>query len=68
MQQAIREVHSANMKEEDAAKFHELHKEGQLLKPEQPGHVIAKLSLEAPKELSGKFLSWNDEELAAFQE
>lgn len=68
MQQEIRETHSSNMSKDEAAKFHELHKEGQLLRPEQPGHVIAKLSLEAPKELSGQFLSWNSPELAKFQE
>lgn len=68
MQQEIRETHSNNMSPKEAAKFKELHKEGQLLRPEQPGHVIAKLSLEAPKELSGQFLSWNSPELAKFQE
>lgn len=68
MQKEIREVHQNTMDLTDAAKFKELHEEGQLLKPEQPGHVIAKLALEAPKELSGKFLSWNSPELAAFQE
>jgi hypothetical protein len=56
------------MDEQDAARFAELKATGGLLKPEQPGHVMAKLVLEAPKELSGKFLSWNAEELKAFQE
>lgn len=54
--------------EEDAARFAELKATGGLLKPEQPGHVMAKLVLDAPKDLSGKFLSWNAEELKAFQE
>ncbi|KAJ3330595.1 hypothetical protein HDU76_005285 [Blyttiomyces sp. JEL0837] len=49
------------------ANFVGLHSGGKLLKPEQPGHVIAKLVLDAPKSLSGSFITWNDEKLAAFQ-
>ena len=56
MQRVVREEHSASMQEKDVAKFLQLHKDGALLRPEQPGHVIAKLALEGPKELSGKFL------------
>lgn len=56
MQQDIREKHSTSMDEKDAKKFASLKSEGKLLKPEQPGHVIAKLSVDAKKELSGKFL------------
>ncbi|KAG9562385.1 hypothetical protein KCU77_g4629, partial [Aureobasidium melanogenum] len=58
----------ASFIQRDAAKFKELKETGSLLKPEQPGHVMAKLALDAPKDLNGKFLSWNDEKLAAFQE
>lgn len=67
MQRDIREKHNTAMDEQDAARFAELKKTGGLLKPEQPGHVMAKLVLDAPKELSGKFLSWNAEELRDFQ-
>lgn len=56
MQRDIREIHLSAMKEQDAAKFLTLHKEGRLLKPEQPGHVMAKLVLRAPRDLSGQFL------------
>jgi len=35
--------------------------EGRLLKPEQPGYVIAALSLHAPESLSGEFVNWDDE-------
>ena len=56
MQREIREVHAPGMQEQDVARFHKLHKEGGLLKPEQPGHVIAKLAVDGPKELSGRFL------------
>ncbi|TIA39874.1 NAD(P)-binding protein [Aureobasidium pullulans] len=68
MQVSIRETHNTSMDAKDAAKFKELKETGGLLKPEQPGHVMAKLALDAPKDLNGKFLSWNDEKLAAFQE
>ncbi|KAH0564914.1 hypothetical protein GP486_001698 [Trichoglossum hirsutum] len=56
MQREIRELHSTTMDYNDAMRFRALKEQGQLLKPEQPGHVIAKLALDAPKELSGKFL------------
>lgn len=67
MQRDIREVHHKAMDEQDAARFAELKRSGGLLRPEQPGHVMAKLVLEAPLELSGKFVSWDSEEVAAFQ-
>jgi NAD(P)-dependent dehydrogenase (short-subunit alcohol dehydrogenase family) len=56
MQQDIREKHSTSMDAKDAAKFASLKSDGKLLKPEQPGHVIAKLAVGAEKELSGRFL------------
>ena len=68
MQQDIREKHSQAMTTKDAKKFAELKSSGSLLKPEQPGHVIAKLALDGPHELTGKFLQWNAEELRAFQD
>ena len=68
MQISIRDVHRNSMDAKDAAKFRELKETGGLLRPDQPGHVMAKLALDAPKELNGKFLSWNDDKLAAFQE
>lgn len=68
MQRELREVHNQAMDKEDAEKFASLKSGGKLLKPEQPGHVLAKLAVDAPSELSGKFLNWNDPTLAAFQE
>ncbi|KAL5043606.1 hypothetical protein BDW71DRAFT_199664 [Aspergillus fruticulosus] len=69
MQRELREDHATTLEPQVHSKFTTVHKEGKLLKPEQPGHVMAKLVLDAPKELSGKFLSirWNDQLLAAFQ-
>lgn len=68
MQREIRELHNKAMTETDAAKFAGLKKDGGLLKPEQPGHVLAKLTVSGDKDLSGKFLTWNDEALAKFQD
>lgn len=70
MQRDIREVHAESMSEKDREKFSGLKKDGGLLRPEQPGRVIAKLAVdvELEKGLSGKFLSWNDELLKGYQE
>lgn len=56
MQVTIRGAHEV-MDARDAAKFKSLHEEGKLLRPEQPGNVIARLAVGAEKELSGKFLT-----------
>lgn len=56
MQKELRDTYASGMHEKDSAKFFTLHREGELLKPEQPGNVIAKLALDGPKELNGKFL------------
>ena len=56
MQRDIREIHHTTMDKTDAEKFASLKAEGKLLRPDQPGHVIAKLSLDAPKDLNGHFL------------
>lgn len=58
MQSDIRNVHSSLMDEKDVAKFQTLHQQGQLLKPEQPGYVIARLALNASRQLSGRFLEY----------
>ncbi|KAF2748027.1 NAD(P)-binding protein, partial [Sporormia fimetaria CBS 119925] len=69
MQREIREEHHTRMSSKDAEKFHGLKREGGLLRPEQPGHVIAQLAVDAPKELSGEFLNWDDpNKLGAYQE
>ena len=68
MQTDIRQKHNTAMDEKDAARFKELKETGGLLRPEQPGHVMARLVLNAPKELSGKFVDWKGEELKAFQD
>ncbi|KAJ4377651.1 hypothetical protein N0V83_000479 [Neocucurbitaria cava] len=68
MQREIREIHHERMSDKDRTKFAGLKKDGGLLRPEQPGHVIAKLAVGGGNELSGQFLNWNDESLKAFQD
>lgn len=58
MQRALREDHGTSLDAEMHSKFTGVHKDGKLLKPEQPGHVMAKLVLDAPKEISGRFYSY----------
>lgn len=41
--------------------------EGKLVQPEEPGHVIAALALQADKLLSGQFLSWDSGECTKFR-
>ncbi|KAJ5110626.1 hypothetical protein N7532_001161 [Penicillium argentinense] len=67
MQREIREDHTTTMDAEFHAIFTGVHRDGKLLRVEQPSHVMAKLVLDAPKELSGKFLSWDDKEIEGFQ-
>jgi NAD(P)-dependent dehydrogenase (short-subunit alcohol dehydrogenase family) len=48
--------HGSVMDSKDTEKFKSLHESGKLLKPEQPGNVMARLVLGAEKGLTGKFL------------
>ncbi|KAJ3090177.1 hypothetical protein HK102_004481 [Quaeritorhiza haematococci] len=45
------------------SKFVNLHSSGKLLPPEDPGRVIANLALRATRDLSGKFVSWDAEDV-----
>lgn len=56
MQRELRDTYASHMQEKDAAKFLGFHKEGKLLSPKKPGNVIAKLVLDGPEALSGRFL------------
>ncbi|KAJ7094690.1 hypothetical protein B0H15DRAFT_776215 [Mycena belliarum] len=64
MQATLRQTGATHMKAADHNKFIATHKEGALLKAEDPGHVIASLALHASKSLSGQFVSWDSEECA----
>jgi NAD(P)-dependent dehydrogenase (short-subunit alcohol dehydrogenase family) len=56
IQRELRETHLPSMDEEDAKKFTSLHEEGRLLRPEQPGNVMARLVLDGPRAQSGNML------------
>lgn len=58
MQASVRDTHIFAMSEIDAEKFRSAYREGKLLKPHQPGNVIARLALDADKGLSGKYFEW----------
>lgn len=50
--------HNKAMDKKDAEKFKSLYEGDKLLKPEQPGNVMARLVLAAGSVLSGRFLRW----------
>lgn len=55
------------MRPEELDRFLTMHESGTLVKPEDAGYVIAGLAVFATKDLSGKFVSWNEEALASYQ-
>jgi NAD(P)-dependent dehydrogenase (short-subunit alcohol dehydrogenase family) len=63
MQAIIRRQGANGMPPEVYARFVNYHEEGDLLPPEVPGCALAVLALHAPKEWSGTFLSWDNEEV-----
>lgn len=67
MQREIREIHHGHMSPTDAERFLNLGKEGKLLRPAQPGSLMARLALDPPKNLSGKYFRWDVSELEAFR-
>ncbi|CDU22178.1 uncharacterized protein SPSC_00808 [Sporisorium scitamineum] len=78
MQTLLRDSGKGAMKEAELERFWTLHKEGKLLKPEQPAFTIAALaakgSREEPRGKDGKglgeqgaFVTWNDEVLVGFK-
>lgn len=56
MQTTLAAEHFTKMEKKDAAKFENLRAEGKMLRPEQPGNVMARLVLDAEQELSGAFV------------
>ena len=67
MQDVIRTTGAAYMSERDYNVFVKTHADGKLVDPEDCGHVIASLSLQASKNLSGQFISWDSEECKAYR-
>lgn len=67
MQKELREK-GTEMSRKDYETFKEDFEEGRLIKPEQTGRVIAKLSLDVKPELSGKYFKWDAAELVEYRE
>ncbi|KAF9945685.1 hypothetical protein BGZ70_003670, partial [Mortierella alpina] len=67
MQGTIREKGATTMVPDQHAEFLHLHATKTLLHPDQPAHVIASLAIKAGNDLSGKFVAWDDENLASHQ-
>lgn len=67
MQKNLREEGRDHMDLDKHQEFVDAFHNGELVKPDEPGHVIAALSLNASPEYSGKFLSWNDSELSSYR-
>jgi len=67
MQLSLRTIGGTHMEEKTLDVFVQAHAQGKLVKPEDCGHVIAALSIQAPKVLSGQFVSWDSEECAPFR-
>lgn len=68
MQKEIREKGQGAMSDKEYADFVSVFEEGKLNKPEWPAQVIAKLSLDAKSDLSGKYVEWNGPEVAEYRE
>ncbi|KAK3396056.1 hypothetical protein B0T20DRAFT_259659 [Sordaria brevicollis] len=68
MQKELRDKGQGVMSDNDYAGFVSAFEEGQLNKPEWPARVIAKLSLEAKPDLSGKYVAWNGPEVEEYRE
>ncbi|KAI9723077.1 MAG: hypothetical protein M1828_004325 [Chrysothrix sp. TS-e1954] len=58
MQAQLKSNHFQFMDDHDVHKFESLRSSGKMLKPEQPGHFMARLVLAAPHDLNGKFVKY----------
>ncbi|KAI9452087.1 short-chain dehydrogenase [Russula earlei] len=67
MQGEIRERGGVHMAPDVHELFIREKKDGQLVRPEDPGHVIAALAVNGPRSLSGEFVSWDDERCREFR-
>lgn len=56
MSTRVRELYGPAMSQEDHESLIRLYETGQMVKPEQPGAVIAELALQVPLSVRGRFL------------
>ncbi|EKM59219.1 uncharacterized protein PHACADRAFT_205397 [Phanerochaete carnosa HHB-10118-sp] len=67
MQAQIRQLAGTDiMRAEDVSKYVSDYDEGRLVDPMESGHVLASMAVNAGRELSGKFVSWDSEEARDF--
>ena len=67
MQTQIRELGVTDMAEKVHKYFMGLQTDQKLIKPEVSGYVMAALALNAPKSMSGQFVSYDSEDCAPFR-
>ena len=67
MQANLRAVGDAHMTEQRHNIFVQAHADGRLVKPDDCGHVIAALSVQATNLLSGQFVSWDSKECEPYR-
>ncbi|KAJ1727216.1 hypothetical protein LPJ61_004692 [Coemansia biformis] len=67
MQKFIREKGKDTMRPNEYERFAKLHEDGKLLDPSIPAYIIARVALEASRDMSGKTYSWDDTQLARFR-
>jgi len=66
MQDQIVAKGKGEMTDEDYQRFVDIRDNGKRLPPSQPGHVIAALSINAEKGLSGEFVNWADDNMSPY--
>ena len=67
MQTNLRTKGQAYMSEQGYKFFTQVHTDGLLVKPDDCGHVIAALSLQGQKSLSGQFVGWDSKECEPYR-
>ena len=67
MQTSLRATGGTHMTEHGHKFFTQAHADGLLVKPSDCGHVIAALSVRAPKSLTGQFISWDSKECEPYR-
>jgi hypothetical protein len=67
MQVTLRTIGDSYLSEQGYKRFVQLHADGSLVKPDDCGHVIAALSVQASKSLTGQFVTWNSKECEPYR-
>ena len=66
MQELIRQEGKESMQDEHQ-KFVDLYESGNLIKPEDTGRVFVNVAINPPRNLSGTYHSWDDQELKDYR-